>query len=77
MKTSQAVTIVFKHYGQITIPQGTTLTNQTACGIDPNYHFVQDLRWIDTNYPEISSILKHDATYYGINIPREYVDFNS
>lgn len=77
MKTNTNVTIPFMNYGDITIPKGTELTHQTAMGIDRNYHFVNDLSFIDRDYPTVSSILKHDATYYGINIPKEFVDYSS
>lgn len=77
MKTTKDVTVKFMDYGEITIPKGTALTNQTACGIDKNYHFVSDLSWIDKNYSDISRPLKHDSTYYGINIPKEFVDYEN
>jgi hypothetical protein len=73
MVTNQDVKISFKDYGEIVVPKGTRLTHQTAVGIDENYHFVDDLSWITTSYPTIASILKHDAEYYGINIPVEFV----
>lgn len=76
MKTSKDVTINYRGFGEITIPKGTKLTHNTACGVDKNYHFVNDLKWIDKNYPTINRILKHDATFYGIDVPREFVDFN-
>lgn len=74
MKTAQDVKINFMGYGEISVPKGTRLSHQTACGIDENYHFVDDLTWIEKSYPTISRILKHDATYYGINIPKEFVE---
>lgn len=79
MKTNSDYTLNYKiantDYGEITVPKGTRLTHRTALGIDKNYHFVDDLTWIDRNYPTISRGLKHDVTYYGINVPREYVDY--
>ncbi len=72
-KTTQAVTIDFRNYGPITVPAGTAITNQTATGIDPLYNFVADLSFIDRDYKDIANILKHDAKYYGINIPAEFV----
>jgi hypothetical protein len=75
MKTKQDVTINYRNYGNITIPAGTTVTNMTACGIDKNYCFVNDFAWIIKNYPAIDRILIHDAKYYGINIPKEFIDF--
>lgn len=52
-----------------TIPKGTRITHKTACGIDPNYNFIDEFGWIPKEY----SILKHDAMYRGINIPPEFV----
>jgi len=76
MKTKQAVTLVFREYGNITIPKGTRLTHKTAMGIDKEYHFVDDLSFIERDYKDIASTLRHDATYYGINIPVEFVEFD-
>lgn len=74
MKTNQDVKVNFMNYGEIIVPKGTRVTHNTAMGEDKNYHFVDDLKWIDTNYPEINRI-QHDATYYGINIPKIYVEY--
>ena len=55
------------------IPSGSKVTDQTACGADKNYHF-----WVDYhNQAEQltgfkNSLLLHDLTYYGLNIPKEY-----
>lgn len=73
MRTKEDCTINFRHYGPITIPAWTKLTHRTALGYDDRYNFVDDFNWIDNNYPKIAKILKHDAKYYGINIPIEYV----
>jgi len=75
MVTSQDVTINFRGYGDIVIPKGTRLTNQTACGIDKSIHFVNEYGWIKTNYPELRYLLLHDAVHYGIDIPKEFVQF--
>lgn len=69
-------TVANSSYGEITIPKGTKVTNKTALGIDKNYHFVDEFEWIDEKYPTISRILKHDMQHYGINIPKDFVDFN-
>lgn len=76
MKTSQDVTINFRDYGEITVPAGTRLTHMTALGIDKKYHFVDDLSWIKKNYPSIDRVLSHDAFYYGIDIPKEFVSYD-
>lgn len=80
MKTNKDYTFEYaphgktSSYGVIIVPKGTRVSNMTALGIDKNYHFVNEYKWIDENYPEVSSILKHDVKYYGINVPKEYID---
>lgn len=71
---SQDVIINFKDYGDIKIPKGTATTHKTATGIDERYNFVNDFGWIDRDYNKISRMLKHDATYYGIIIPAEFIE---
>lgn len=73
MRTKQDVTIKFRDYGEITIPKGTKTTNQTACGINNKYNFVNEFDWIKTKYPKIDRFLRHDAIFYGINIPAEFI----
>lgn len=54
------------------IPIGATVSNQTATGPHDSYRF-----WIDwkeqveklTGYSD--SMLAHDLTYYGVNVPAE------
>lgn len=60
---------------EITVPTGSRVSNSTACGFDDSYRFWQD--WREpvkalTGYP--SSILAHDLTHYGLNIPAEYCE---
>jgi hypothetical protein len=74
MQTSKDYTANFMDYGVITVPKGTRLTHQTACGVDKNYHFVNEFGWVKTNYPTIDRILLHDLTYYGLNVPIEFVE---
>ena len=72
--TSEDVTINYRDYGEITVPKGTLITNQTALGEDPNYNFVADFSWIkphDDGTPQFG--LLHDAKYYGMNIPADKV----
>jgi len=65
----------FRGYGSFTVPAGSVVTNQTACGVDNSYHFWQDFH---KKAEEVSgfkdSFLKHDLTYYGLNIPAEYCE---
>ena len=75
-KTIKPYTLEYKGY-TITIPAGSTFTNQTACGPDNEYRFWVDFHKIAeelTGYKR--SILAHDLTYYGINIPAEFCPFN-
>lgn len=67
-------TLKFRNYGTITVPKGTQVSNKTAEGFDDNYNFVTDFNWIEENYPTIKDLLKHDAYYYGINVPKEYLN---
>ena len=73
MRTSRDYTVSFRNYGTITVPAGTRVSHQTACGVDQNYHFVCEFDWIFKNYPMIAYMLKHDVEHYGINVPKEYV----
>ncbi len=80
MKTSKDYKIHFKvansDYGILTVPKGTKLTNNTACGIDKNYHFVVDTSWVKPHEDgTLQYGLLHDLKYYGINVPKEYVKF--
>ena len=69
MKTKEDYTVEFMRHGKVTVPKGTKVTHQTALGIDENYHFVDDLSWI----PKDNFLLRHDVTYYGINVPKELI----
>lgn len=74
MKTSKEYTVDnFRGYGSITVPKGTRLTHQTACGIDEKYHFVDDLSFIPGS--TATNLMKHEAYYYGIDVPKEYVEY--
>jgi len=64
----------YRGNGKIIVPKGTRLTNKTACGIDEKYHFVDDLSFMPGN--STTNCAKHDATYYGIDVPKEYVDYS-
>lgn len=81
MKTSQDVLVtvpMFKfaaNFEPLIVPKGTELTSKTACGIDPNYHFVNEYQWIKEKYPLLANILTMDVENYGINIPIEFVEF--
>ena len=72
--TKEDVTVNFRNYGEIVVPKGTLITNNTAHGIDKNYNFVDEFEWVKRDYPEIDRILIMDAQSYGINIPAEFVE---
>lgn len=72
MTTNRPYTFDY-HGTPVTVPAGTSVTHQTASGPDPAYYFVASFDWIDRDYPSINKVLRHDATYYGINVPVEYV----
>ena len=60
---------------EIVVPEGSRVSNHTACGNDDAYRF-----WIGwgaiieklTGFK--NSTLAHDLTYYGLNIPAEYCE---
>ena len=57
----------------VTIPAGSTVTNETAMGNDDKYHFwVGWAKQVQELTGSNNSILAHDLTYYGLNIPVEY-----
>lgn len=75
MKTSKDYTVNFREHGEITVPKGTRLTNQTACGIDKDYHFVDDFSWVEPHENGVKNYaLIHDLIYYGLNVPKEFVE---
>ena len=60
---------------QITIPVGSLVSNQTACGLNDNYRFWID--WHDTAKKLTGtndSLLAHDLRYRGINVPAEFCE---
>jgi len=74
LKTSQEIKMEI--YGEnITIPKGTKLTNNTACGVDPKYNFVDEFDWYK---PELKGFARkmalHDFVHYGINIDSKFVE---
>ena len=73
-KTVKEYTVNYNGY-KLTIPVGSIVNNKTACGYDDNYRFLQnfnDLAEKATGFK--NSILKHDLTYYGLNIPSKYCE---
>ena len=60
---------------KITVPAGSIVSNQTACGPDNRYRFWLDFRKEVVRLTGVSgSILAHDLEYYGINVPAEFCE---
>jgi len=81
MKTNADYSVHYKpstmDYGVITVPKGTRVTHMTATGIDKKYHFVDDFSWVkplEDGKP--NSLLIHDLTYHGINVPKEFIEYD-
>jgi hypothetical protein len=69
-------TTEFRDHGEITVPKGTKVTHRTAMGYDENYHFVDEFDWVEpwdaTGTPKYGLI--HDLRFYGLNVPKEYIE---
>ena len=73
--TKRELTLTFKDYGELVIPKGTQITNQTAMGIDPAYNFVNDFSWVPRHADGLKQYgLLHDLKYSGLNIPLEEIE---
>jgi hypothetical protein len=73
-KTIKEFKTNYKGY-DLVIPKGSTVTNNTALGPDDNVRFwAVDLEYIKeiTGFPD--SMLRHDLTFYGLNIPAEFCE---
>jgi len=59
----------------ITVPVGSVVSNQTACGPSDEYRFWQDFHKVAEELTGFrTSILSHDLNYRGINVPAEYCE---
>lgn len=59
----------------LVVPVGSIVSNSTACGCNDNYRFWTGWNKIVEEYTGFkTSILAHDLTYYGLNIPAEYCE---
>lgn len=57
------------------IPTGSIVTNKTACGYDDSYRFWTDFHKVAEQVTGFkNSMLAHDLTYYGVNVPAEYCE---
>jgi hypothetical protein len=76
VKTARVIKpyVVNNYHGyRFTVPVGARVTNMTACGTDDNYRFWQDFHKVAEDASGFrDSLLHHDLTYYGLNIPAEY-----
>lgn len=74
-KTIKEYKVNYRDYGEITVPVGSTVRNKTACGNDDNYHFWTDFHKVAEEVSGFKdSFLRHDLTYYGLNIPSSYCE---
>lgn len=74
-RTKREIKQKFRDYGEITIPKGTHVNNQTATGPCSHTLFIVDLSWIplhDNGCKQFGLI--HDATFYGIHLKHEDVE---
>jgi len=73
-KTIKEFQTTYKGY-DIVVPVGSTVTNMTASGPDDSYRFWADFTKYAAKLTGFqNSLLHHDLTHYGINIPAEYCD---
>lgn len=71
-KTIKEYKVKYKSYNLV-IPVGSLVSNQTACGTDDDYYFwVINNQYIKQLTGYKNSLLLHDLTHYGLNIPKEY-----
>ena len=65
----------YKGYGELIVPVGSRVANRTACGNDDTYRFWVDFHKVAEQVSGFkNSLLHHDLTYYGLNIPAEYCE---
>jgi hypothetical protein len=73
-KTIKEYKIKYSNY-DITVPIGSIVSNKTACGYDDTYHFWEKFHENIENLTGFkNSMLCHDLTHYGLNIPSEYCE---
>ena len=73
-KTIKEYRVHFKGWDVI-VPVGSLVCNKTAGGLDDSYRFWRDFTATAEKLTGVKcSILWHDLTYYGINIPAEYCE---
>jgi len=73
-KTIKEFRIIYRGW-EIVVPVGSIVSNKTACGYDDSYRFWAGWdKQIETLTGFKNSMLAHDLTYYGLNIPAEYCE---
>jgi hypothetical protein len=71
-KTIKEYQTTYKGY-HIVVPVGSTVTNVTATGPDDQYRFWSGFHEYTEKLTGFKdSMLLHDLTHYGLNIPAEY-----
>lgn len=59
----------------IIVPEGSIVSNGTACGPDDSYRFWSDWHKEAERLTGFNqSMLSHNLTYYGLNVPAEYCE---
>lgn len=53
---------------RVVVPEGSSVSHETATGYDENYHFI-----IRTDLGD--GMYAHDLTYHGINVPKEFITY--
>lgn len=54
---------------RVVVPEGSAVSHETAIGYDENYHFI-------TRTDLGGGMYKHDLTYHGIDVPKEFITKN-
>ena len=71
-KTIKDYAVKYKGW-DVTVPGGSTVSNETGMGFDDNYRFWTDWRKSAEHLTGFkNSMLAHDLTYYGINVPADH-----
>lgn len=73
-KTVKPYTV--KAFGyELTVPEGSIVSNRTACGYDDNYRFWENWGPVAREVAGFrDSLLAHDLRHYGLNVPAEYCE---
>ncbi len=73
-RTTKEFTTAYKGW-DLVVPVGSIVSNKTAMGFDDAYRFWNDwTAYVEKLTGYKNSILAHDLTHYGLNIPAEYCE---